>query len=122
VQLAHPVRDAVEPPFGVPELAQRELQLQDGLEGLTHLGCSLLSKENHLTMRHGAAIRPSMARSVPKWVHLGSNQGPSGYEPDALTAELWTRGALHLRAIRQYTIHGPRSPAPSRLEGTGSMF
>src|SRR5258708_6635785 len=34
-----------------------------------------------------------MARSVPKWVHLGSNQGPSGYEPDALTAELWTRGA-----------------------------
>src|SRR5258706_11675305 len=33
-----------------------------------------------------------MARRVPKWVHLGSNQGPSGYEPDALTAELWTRG------------------------------
>src|SRR6185436_13348274 len=27
----------------------------------------------------------------PWWVHLGSNQGPSGYEPDALTAALWTR-------------------------------
>ena len=27
----------------------------------------------------------------PMWVHLDSNQGPAGYEPDALTAELWTR-------------------------------
>src|SRR5215203_5349558 len=26
-----------------------------------------------------------------KWVHLDLNQGPTGYEPDALTAELWTR-------------------------------
>ena len=25
------------------------------------------------------------------WVHLDSNQGPAGYEPDALTAELWTQ-------------------------------
>src|SRR5215210_2085659 len=29
--------------------------------------------------------------ALPKWVHLDSNQGPAGYEPDALTAELWTR-------------------------------
>ena len=28
-----------------------------------------------------------------EWVHLDSNQGPAGYEPDALTAELWTREA-----------------------------
>src|SRR5436305_4685688 len=33
-----------------------------------------------------------LARSAAKWVHLDSNQGPAGYEPDALTAELWTRG------------------------------
>ena len=26
----------------------------------------------------------------PWWVHLDSNQGPAGYEPVALTAELWT--------------------------------
>ena len=25
------------------------------------------------------------------WAHLGSNQGPTGYEPAALTAELWAR-------------------------------
>lgn len=24
-----------------------------------------------------------------KWAHLDSNQGPIGYEPTALTAELW---------------------------------
>jgi hypothetical protein len=24
-----------------------------------------------------------------KWAHLGSNQGPTGYEPVALPAELW---------------------------------
>ena len=29
----------------------------------------------------------------PWWVHLDSNQGPAGYEPVALTAELWTRTA-----------------------------
>ena len=23
------------------------------------------------------------------WAHLGSNQGPTGYEPVALPAELW---------------------------------
>ena len=25
------------------------------------------------------------------WAHLGSNQGPTGYEPVALPAELWAR-------------------------------
>ena len=31
-----------------------------------------------------------------KWAHLGSNQGPTGYEPVALPAELW---ALFREAI-----------------------
>ncbi len=26
-----------------------------------------------------------------KWAHLGSNQGPTSYEPAALTTELWAR-------------------------------
>lgn len=26
-----------------------------------------------------------------KWAHLDSNQGPTGYEPVALPAELWAR-------------------------------
>src|SRR3954464_2474627 len=38
------------------------------------------------------SLSGSRLRAPSKWVHLGSNQGPSGYEPDALTAELWTRG------------------------------
>jgi hypothetical protein len=25
------------------------------------------------------------------WAHLGSNQGPTGYEPVALPTELWAR-------------------------------
>ena len=33
-------------------------------------------------------IEPS---SHSKWAHLGSNQGPTGYEPVALPAELWAR-------------------------------
>jgi hypothetical protein len=32
-----------------------------------------------------------MVAPVVSWVHLDLNQGPAGYEPDALTAELWTR-------------------------------
>ena len=32
------------------------------------------------------------------WVHLDLNQGPAGYEPVALTAELWT----HLRSLKLF--------------------
>nr|CBX27366.1 unknown protein [uncultured Desulfobacterium sp.] len=28
------------------------------------------------------------------WAHLGSNQGPTGYEPVALPAELWALNAF----------------------------
>ncbi len=31
------------------------------------------------------------------WAHLGSNQGPTGYEPVALPAELWARVDFHSR-------------------------
>jgi hypothetical protein len=31
-----------------------------------------------------------------KWAHLGSNQGPTGYEPVALPAELWAQIFLFL--------------------------
>lgn len=34
---------------------------------------------------------PSAPRSELEWAHLGSNQGPTGYEPVALPAELWAR-------------------------------
>ena len=43
--------------------------------------------ETYIDMRGlaGSGRLPS-----PWWVHLDSNQGPAGYEPVALTAELWT--------------------------------
>ncbi len=31
-----------------------------------------------------------------EWAHLGSNQGPTGYEPVALPAELWALKICHL--------------------------
>ena len=30
------------------------------------------------------------------WAHLGSNQGPTGYEPVALPAELWALSLLYV--------------------------
>ena len=30
------------------------------------------------------------------WAHLGSNQGPTGYEPVALPAELWAQRHFEL--------------------------
>jgi hypothetical protein len=41
--------------------------------------CGVLSRSR----RHHAARR--------SWAHLDSNQGPGGYEPPALTAELWAQ-------------------------------
>jgi hypothetical protein len=38
-------------------------------------------------------MRPSR-RS--EWAHLDSNQGPGGYEPPALTAELWAQPSNRL--------------------------
>jgi hypothetical protein len=32
---------------------------------------------------------PDMPSADVKWAHLGSNQGPTGYEPVALPTELW---------------------------------
>src|SRR5713226_888619 len=66
-----------------------------------------------------------------KWVHLDSNQGPAGYEPDALTAELWTRkspGAgvqvyhralLASGAFRAGVVGSPPLPRPGALGGFG---
>ena len=33
------------------------------------------------------------------WAHLGSNQGPTGYEPVALPTELW---ALQMQAAQRH--------------------
>jgi hypothetical protein len=33
-------------------------------------------------------------QQVLRWAHLASNQGPTGYEPVALPAELWARPVI----------------------------
>ena len=45
------------------------------------------------------------------WAHLGSNQGPTGYEPVALPAELWALSLLYV--IPQ----GCQPHAPHRVHG-----
>src|SRR3569832_599469 len=35
------------------------------------------------------------------WAHLDSNQGPGGYEPPALTAELWAQPRARFREQRR---------------------
>ena len=37
------------------------------------------------------------------WAHQGSNLGPTGYEPVALTTELWAREVLWLWFSKQWT-------------------
>jgi hypothetical protein len=50
----------------------------------------------------------SINENIPQkmWVHLDSNQGPTGYEPDALTAELWTQEEALAGAVGQYIAVG----------------
>jgi hypothetical protein len=42
---------------------------------------------------------------MEKWAHLGSNQGPTGYEPVALPTELWARIVLRYTILNK--VDGP---------------
>jgi hypothetical protein len=44
------------------------------------------------------------------WAHPDLNQGPSGYEPVALTAELWARACQARGATLQGPAQVPASP------------
>src|SRR4051794_38638953 len=71
-----------------------------------------------------------MRASLDVWVHLDSNQRPAGYEPDALTAELWTQGepwrggwaVYPIPVASDRTADGPgprrRATAPRARSGT----
>ena len=56
--------------------------------------------------RNGIGRRPYPLTPVPpplvnaKWAHQDSNLGPTGYEPAALTAELWALGPSYREAWR----------------------
>ncbi len=73
-----------------------------------------------------------MQRRTARWAHLDSNQGPTGYEPAALTAELWAHTAdRHVAgAVADVTAgppglcrRGPQLPgAPLRHDTSGPRF
>ena len=44
------------------------------------------------------------------WAHPDLNQGPSGYEPVALTAELWARKSGSWELINWQRVRYPVSP------------
>ena len=73
----------------------------------------LLSEEisSHLALPATADSICSWVRSAAKWVHLDSNQGPTGYEPDALTAELWTRETALSGRLGSIPLTGLPPPA-----------
>ena len=79
VERAHVVGDAGEQGPDRRELARNPVVLDQSLQGITH-------RRRHLARETG----DTEPGRDPWWVHLGSNQGPAGYEPVALTAELWT--------------------------------
>jgi hypothetical protein len=45
------------------------------------------------------------------WAHLGSNQGPTGYEPVALPAELWAHPyyMLSFRGVNPFKVRSSES-------------
>ena len=55
------------------------------------------------------------ARARHRWAHLDSNQGPTGYEPAALTAELWAR--RHARWRPRLAVPTGFEPAIFSLTG-----
>src|SRR5206468_745285 len=55
--------------------------------------------------------RPRYARW--SWAHLDSNQGPGGYEPPALTAELWAQPCTKTRCTKEGEIYTARPPLSS---------
>ncbi len=50
---------------------------------------------------------------LPWWAHLGSNQGPTGYEPVALPAELWAHS---------YYMLSPKGVNPSQFRNSDCGF
>ena len=41
-----------------------------------------------------------------EWAHLGSNQGPTGYEPVALPTELWAHAMVAFRCFPRDRLWG----------------
>ena len=51
----------------------------------------LVTAAPHVRFRFGEGAQSCTGEEEWKWAHLDSNQGPTGYEPAALSTELWAR-------------------------------
>ena len=58
--------------------------------GLGTFCVTVIASSPRATSSRTASMRVTAAA---KWAHQDSNLGPTGYEPAALTAELWARAA-----------------------------
>ena len=171
MELFHPRGNSVQESLGFPQLVQRSLQLDHGLEIVTHRlpsqnitgnphrgpkttegvsfgghpfvvlpgrparnralpvsRWSFPSKRSfrrpnrgpllHLTLysRSPVGHTPDRSAGSPEmWAHLDLNQGPAGYEPVALTAELWTQSAPPKGALEYSTGAGGIRCRPRRV-------
>ncbi len=63
-----------------------------------HCWCTLLIPSQALSLLNllNSPLLPPLNYPLSaQWAHLGSNQGPTGYEPVALPAELWALNYLN---------------------------
>jgi hypothetical protein len=58
---------------------------------LSVVSLKFLETPNLIAQLYLLACRGCRWPAFAEWAHLDSNQGPSGYEPPALTAELWAQ-------------------------------
>src|SRR5215203_4265732 len=67
----------------------------------THVACKPKLALRRDKPPRGLPSRSSrMIHASEGWAHQDSNLGQAGYEPAALTAELWARGSVALRGSR----------------------
>src|SRR5690606_16746451 len=82
-----------------PDLVIDLLQLDQSRDGRIHCpswSCVAPDRSDpaaHATAAMSAEADTAHAALCWWWAHLDSNQGPTGYEPAALTAELWAQTA-----------------------------
>jgi hypothetical protein len=76
--------------------------------------------EDQVGSKSGSAV--SCRFSCEWWAHLDSNQGPTGYEPGALPAELWARMVLNLSILMARIYPVKNSPSATLREPEKSRW
>ena len=82
--------------YPVPEKDAKDIHLLNlALKNIIHFLDPLLESPPKSFYR--AFSKSCEALTKIWWAHLGSNQGPTGYEPVALPTELWARSTRPLK-------------------------